>query len=141
MAETPQSQTLEQKRAQYALNCIHQVDALPSLAGKSKYAALARKAPATIQSNGLGQTLAFLRAKAGRDFDNEHGQLYRHVSNWVMGYVKPEAPELEKSERLLEWITQSDSPSYRRAALETQALLVWLKRFAEALLPQPDDGE
>jgi len=60
-------QTLEQERAKRAWKCIREVK------GKKyadKYGSLACKAPSLVQTNGLGQTLAFLLSKA-KDQDNE----------------------------------------------------------------------
>ena len=54
---------LEQERASAAWEYItKEVKGLPEKVQK-EYASLAKKAPADIQANGLGQTLAFWRAK------------------------------------------------------------------------------
>jgi CRISPR-associated protein Cmr5 len=119
-----QQQSLEQKRAAAAWNCIVEVrDHNPSY--KGDYGALARNAPADIQTNGLGQTLAFWRAK-GKDY---HKKLYADVSAWMQTQIPESKPNL------LEWIMQRASTGeYRRASAEAMAFLNWLKRFAEAEL-------
>ena len=131
-------QTLDQRRAERAWDDVKQIENTGNESLKKKYAALARKTPANLQSSGLGQSLAFLRAKAGQKREgNEHWLLYRHVSHWVMNEMKQPNGE---ADRLLEWVVKQDSPIYRQATAETMAYLNWLKRFAEAVLPEPEDS-
>jgi len=128
-----QQGTLEQRRANYAWQKVTEVK------GKGfakKYGQLARSAPADVQTNGLGQTLAFWRAngfKAGKAQQNEHAQLLEDVSKWVM-----ERFDWSHENGLLGWITSASATTdrYRQATVETLALLVWIKRFAEAELSE-----
>ena len=118
-------QTMEQKRARAAWDDVLAVKGQESY--KEKYLALVRSAPADVLTNGLGQTLAFLKAKG----KSEHKDLSKHLSRWVcpqMGWIP--------NDDLLRKLTERESGSdvYRRAAAETLAYLVWLKRFAEAEL-------
>jgi len=117
MTQPSQQQTLQQKRAAYAWGCIEQV---PTGVQK-KYGSLVRGLPALVQSDGLGQTLAFLKAKAGI----EHMVAYRHIAGWI-------GQELGAQGDLLEWLLKQSTTEYRRATAETLAYLSWLKRFAEA---------
>lgn len=113
--------TTEQKRAERAWKAVKEVREK-----QKEYLALARSAPADIQTNGLAQTLAFWRAKG----ESHHQALYGHVSTWVM-------EQLGHSEQdLLDWITNANTSSdrYRQATVEALAFLVWIKRFAEAEL-------
>ena len=118
-------QTIEQKRARAAWDAVLAVKGQESY--KEKYLALVRSAPADVLTNGLGQTLAFLKAKG----KGEHKALSKHLSRWVcpqMGWTQ--------NDDLLRKLTEPDAGSdvYRRATAETLAYLVWLKRFAEAEL-------
>lgn len=130
-----QQRSLEQERAAKAWTCIVQVR--DSGKGYAKeYGSLAKRAPADIQSNGLGQTLAFWRAKGydkGKPKNNgadEHCQLLLHVSDWVKGRLKS-----DQNLTLFDWIVQKASTDdYRRATTEAMAFLSWIKRFAEAEL-------
>jgi CRISPR-associated protein Cmr5 len=99
-----------------------------------KYGALAQKLPTLILTNGLGQALAFLRAK-GKGKDNEHQLAYDHVSRRVKAQMN-----VTDDKSLLEWLLTQDSATYRRATVETLAYLNWLKRFAEAELRLDEDG-
>jgi CRISPR-associated protein Cmr5 len=124
---------LEQERAADAWNQVNQVKEK----GYSKeYGSLARSASANIMANGLGQTLAFWRAKGldrGRpanNGENAHWQILSHVSDWVKKQLG-----FEHDDGLLGWIVEdAKTDQYRQATTETIAYLSWLKRFAEAEL-------
>lgn len=113
-------QTLQQQRAASAWQMIEQVPK----AEQGKYGSLVRGLPALIQSDGLGQTLAFLLAK-GKGSKNAHQLAYDQLSAWV-------TKQLDAKERLLDFILKADTATYRRATTEALAYLQWIKRFAEA---------
>jgi CRISPR-associated protein Cmr5 len=123
---------LEQERAKAAWDCVQQVKREKVAA---EYRSLARSAPADIQANGLGQTLAFWRAKGyenGRPKqESAHRALLEHVSRWLASQLK-----WSDGGDALAWITQrATTPQYRVATVEAIAFLNWVKRFAEAELP------
>lgn len=132
--------SLEQERAAHAWDRVREVrDDGASWA--KEYGHLARSAPADIQANGLGQSLAFWRAKGydkGEPKDNgrnAHYQLLQDVSDWLRKQLK-----LGSDRDLVEWVAKDASTAdYRRATTEAIAYLTWLKRFAEADLGG-DDG-
>jgi CRISPR-associated protein Cmr5 len=103
---------------------------------KKAYSSLARKVPMLVLTNGLGQTLAFLKAKGKNDPADEHTVLFRHLSSWVLSQVA--SSTTASNGDLLQWVLQNDSAAYRRATTEALAFLAWLKRFAEAELPTED---
>jgi len=127
--------TLEQQRAHQAWMCVQEVGS-KSQDFKKKYGSLARKLPMLVLTNGLGQTLAFLKAKGKNDLSDEHTMLFRHLSRWVLSQVAPALTVTNCD--LLNWVLESGSADYRRATLEALAFLNWLKRFAEAELPKDD---
>ncbi|MEW5960173.1 MAG: type III-B CRISPR module-associated protein Cmr5, partial [Chloroflexota bacterium] len=120
--------SLEQERAAAAWQKVTDVRDNGRDKYAKEYGQLARSAPANIQTNGLGQTMAFWRAKGydkghpkenGR---NAHYQLLMHVSEWVRGQLK-----LGDTQDVLEWIIQeASSDEYRRATTEAIAFLTWL---------------
>jgi CRISPR-associated protein Cmr5 len=139
-----QQLSLEQKRAEAAWDAIEQVKQRNDrLDEKKKYAkeysSLARSAPADIQANGLGQTLAFWRAKGyerGQPKpDNAQAELFGHVANWLRKQkILPDGNDP------VQWICKdATTDQYRRASAEAIAFLIWLKRFAEAELPKEGD--
>lgn len=113
-------QTQEQRRAEQAWKNVHN-EVRKDFA--TEYKALVSSAPADIQTNGLGQTVAFWLSKG----KSQHETLYRHLSDWVM-------QEMDEQGDLMRWITQTDSSRYRQATVEALAFLGWLKRFAQAEL-------
>lgn len=97
---------------------------------KGKYGSVVRKLPSYIMTNGLGQTLAFLKAKGKGEPGNEHEILYQHLASWLKR-------RLDINGDLLDWVVNTaTSQQYRMATMEALALLQWLKRFAEAELPK-----
>lgn len=102
-----------------------------------------------IHTNGLGQALAFLAAKAGTkeghvDRGTPHGLLYTQLEKWLTTipepgerfrapYTAPVRDESNQPTRLIYRIACGDSATYRRATAETLAFLNWLKSLADAL--------
>ncbi|MEM4747311.1 MAG: type III-B CRISPR module-associated protein Cmr5 [Archaeoglobaceae archaeon] len=122
--------TLEQERARYAWQCINEVR---NQSFASDYRSIAVKMPSLILTNGLGQTLAFLKAKGKGNPSDEHEVFYQHISNWLK-------QQLKLTDDLLEWIVNyANSQQYRLATMEALALLQWLRRFAEAILPKGEE--
>ncbi len=136
MAQTRTRQTTEQQRAQRAWGDVSRLDNESSDKQK-KYGSWARGLPALIQTNGLGQALAFLKAKGKNDNERHETLLYRHLANWVFfrltggNNVQP-LPGNKTTNDLLEWLIHQDSGVYRRATTEALAYALWLRRFAEA---------
>jgi CRISPR-associated protein Cmr5 len=132
-------QTLEQKRAAAAWDCIQDIVRRRDTALQEKYKTLAIKATADIQTNGLGQTIAFWKAKGavepGKSPGAEklaHQKILAHLTTWLKSAETLQLP----TDNLVEWVSKTASADdYRRATTEAIAFLVWLKRFAEAELP------
>lgn len=124
-------QRLEKARAEFAWECIQDVKTNFDAGKKKEFASLARSGPSDIQINGLGQAIAFWQAKAKGDAGTVHGKLSSQVEAWL---AKPENLNLA-NKKVYTWITtEAKTNEYSRATSETIALLVWLKRFAEAEL-------
>lgn len=128
-------QTLEQRRAAYAWGCI---SAQETRRVGRDYRGLVRGVPAMVMTNGLGQTLAFLRAKA-QDAPAA-SLLHRHLDGWLrhehapLRWTDVQGRSFQDGQDVLGRIQRSGSLIYRQAAQEALAILVWLKRFAEAEL-------
>jgi CRISPR-associated protein Cmr5 len=130
-------QTVEQQRAAEAWKRVH--DEVKPKEWAGEYRALVRGAATDILTSGLGQTLAFLRAKDKGTHSSSHWTLYTHLSEWV---GRPSAHGGERpfeTNQLLEWLIdpKQGSDVYRQVTVEVMAYLNWLKRFAEAELPEP----
>ncbi len=122
--------TQEQERA--ALAWTQVVEVSQELAVAKKYRSYVRSATSLILTNGLGQTLAFYKSNSGDDKAEKkaYAALIRHLSERV-GKILPMTGDL------LQAVTQNyTSVEYRRATNEVLAYLLWLKRFADASLPE-----
>lgn len=142
--------SLEQERAAFAWASIEEVISRNQQLSDERrywkdYGSLARSAAAYVQANGLGQALAFWRAK-GYEWnpserrskpkqDDAHAELLGHVANWL--HKQKIVPD---DKDLVEWISKdATTEEYRQASAEAIAFLIWLKRFAEAELPKEGD--
>ncbi|KYG10841.1 hypothetical protein BE21_58700 [Sorangium cellulosum] len=129
---TPRAVELGRGRARIAWGWVD--TALQTLRGdRARYGTLARKLPSLLQTSGLGQTLAFLFAKAGGNARKAEGLLLEQMSLHLRQRLnRPLAAgavrELDHGMQLVLDLTPSD---YRRATAEAFAIAEWLKRFAE----------
>jgi CRISPR-associated protein Cmr5 len=126
--------TLDQRRARHAWEAV-----LSAKSGKGfkDFCGQATRLPIRIMASGLGQALAFLKAK------DYAPQLLKEIGDWVLDKradptsVKPKPSD----DALIRKIIASDSDFLRRATDETLAYLQWLNRFAEAEEPPtPSEG-
>jgi CRISPR-associated protein Cmr5 len=120
------SPTLDQRRASHAWDAVQRAKQKQEHHQKQdpkKFGGQAKKLPTRIMAAGLGQALAFLKAK-----DYAPG-LLAELTEWMKQRIPPKQGEPSD---LLERIVNGDSDFLRRATDEVLAYLVWLNRFAEA---------
>jgi CRISPR-associated protein Cmr5 len=123
---TPPRQTLDQRRAAHAWEVVQRAKQKQGHHNKQdpkKFGGQAKKLPTRIMAAGLGQALAFLKAK-----DYAPGLLVE-LAEWMNQRIPPNQGQPTE---LLERIIKGDSDFLRRATDEVLAYLVWLNRFAEA---------
>lgn len=137
IAEVPTARTLAQQRAAFALEKIEQVKGWPN-ESKAKYARLARKLPAMVLHNGLGQALAFHLADAKDDSRAPAGALVLHLTEWLAKRSLYAGLDPAQLDSLISKLVAGDSRAYLRAQQETLALFDWMKKFADAFLPKED---
>lgn len=119
-------QTLEQRRAGHAWDVIQrakQKQGHHQGQDPKKFGGQAKRLPTRIIAAGLGQALAFLKAKRYAP------GLLAELTDWIEARIPPLQDEPRD---LLERIVKGDSDFLRRATDEVLAYLVWLNRFAEA---------
>ncbi len=144
-------QNSEQERGRQAWTNIGEVKKLDEKSTDKKlekeYRSLARGLNTMIQINGLGQTLGFLKAKGKNDEKKAHYLLLTHLTWWMQEAKHFRAANSEVMKKgydgLLRWVLDPDTSSddYRRATTESLAFGVWLRRFSEAELKEPEAGE
>lgn len=119
-------QTLDQRRARHAWDAVQRADNREGAHANqdpAKFGAQARKLPTRIMAAGLGQALAFLKAKGYAP------GLLAELDDWIGQRLVPAKGEPRE---LLERIVIGDADFLRRATDEVLAYLLWLNRFAEA---------
>ncbi len=129
--------TLDQKRAEHALNNIQ---AIRDDKNDGYYVSYVSSLPATIVMNGLGQALVTQLAKAkGSQGANSHYLLFHHVAGWLSQQI-PEirSPIKNDFKPVIERLMQADQQVYLRAQAEAMAYLNWLKQFARAYLAEKE---
>ena len=130
----PQTQTIrkgiEQGRAKYAFEAVSKVtgDKL-----KKEYKTAAKKLPVLIKTNGLGQSLAFIKKR-----NNGYDRLYEQIGNWLQ---TKDTKQLVSSGELVEQVIKLESPVYRQVTVETLALLNWIRRFVDGLMKDVEESD
>jgi CRISPR-associated protein Cmr5 len=132
-------QKVEQKRAAEAWSCIQAVNEDLDKSKQKEYRSIVMKLPTLILTNGLGQTLAFLKSKGKNNDSNPEEKVYLDLQGWL---TKPNVANWGRvtHDELIERIMAIDSNKYRFVTMECLSFLNWLKRFADAVLPK-DGGE
>lgn len=124
--KSPAGLTLDQRRARHAWEAVQRAKQKQGAHEKQdpkKFGGQVKKLPTRIMAAGLGQALAFLKAK-----DYAPG-LLAELTEWMRQRIPPKQGEPTD---LLERIIRGDSDFLRRATDEVLAYLLWLNRFAEA---------
>lgn len=121
----PDKKTLEQHRAKHAWDAVQ---AAKQKNDFEKFHGQARKLPVRIIASGLGQALAFLKAKKYAP------DLLCELGDWILdkrlnpGSNKPKPDDTA----LLKAVVEGDADFLRWATDEVLAYLQWLNRFADA---------
>lgn len=123
--------TLDQIRAEFAWGRVTGVEQ----GIREKYRNLAKSLPALVMSNGLMQTLAFLKGKADNRNRNEHGLLLTHILEWLSDErdVRVLAPRQREFAEAMTAFAGMDTLAYQRATEETQAILRWIRQLADTI--------
>jgi CRISPR-associated protein Cmr5 len=143
----PQRRNSEQERGRQAWENIYEIKQRHNDVLEKEYRSLVRRLNTMIRINGLGQTLGFLKAKGKNDSNRAQHLLLKHLTEWMrvpQHFATENRAALDKGhDGLLRWITDegTDSTDYRRATTECLAFGIWLRRFAEGELKEPDDEE
>lgn len=118
--------TQEQKRASKACKLVRSIQVSGA---QEEYKSWAKKLSPMILTNGLAQTLAFLRSRGRKEFDF----LYKHIAEELQNseVIKWKS----KNRDLLERILDEESAIYRCATVQALSFSQWIARFADALLP------
>ena len=137
-----QARMIEKERAAFALQRVEDLiseDAVRKNGYTGKeIKSYVRRLPAMIRTNGFGQAMAFFYAR--RQKYPAYGAVYKAVEDWlcgqggIYGTATPAQGLMPSSAALMKAITEGDQTRYLRAQAETRALMMWVKKFAEALV-------
>jgi len=124
---------LENGRAEFAYQCVEEVTKIDSKTS-SDYKSYVRKVPVLIQTNGLGNTLAYMVSKEKKAYD----LIYKHLTDWLSKEACG-CSTLPADSNLLKFIVSRSSIVYRQITTECLALLNWLRRLAEGMIEGDGD--
>jgi CRISPR-associated protein Cmr5 len=96
---------------------------------QKEYKSYVKKIPMMILTNGLGATFAFVYSK------KKNGNAWELVYNQTKEWLK-----VPQNDELVKWIIDQDSQSYRAVTNEVLALFNWLKRFADGMIEEVENG-
>jgi CRISPR-associated protein Cmr5 len=133
-------QVIEQLRAAYALQRVQENGDKPSIKN-SELKSYIKRLPAMVQMNGLGQALAFYKAKSD---NSAYAAVYDLASDWLCGLDKHSnhpKPVYGDHKTVLDGITKENQRKYQIAQAELQALLLWAKKFADAFLKDEETSK
>ena len=136
-------------RAEHALAAISAYQGKGQV--KTAYVSYVKSLPATIRSNGLGQALAMLLARAGQDTEAGQGgrapaayrHLYDHIERWFQDGDCPQRARVAKLAAdagtgsggpLLKAAMSAPQHDYLLMQAEASLYAEWLKKFANAFL-------
>ncbi len=94
------------------------------------YKSYVKKIPMMILNNGLGATFAFVYSK------KKNGNAYELIDKQVLKWFN-----LDEEQDLVKWIIDQNSQEYRATTNEVLALFGWLKRFADGMIEDIEDGD
>jgi len=132
MKEISKINKLEKGRAEFAYNCVKGADTSLNEKKIKEYLSYTKRIPTMILTNGLGQTLAFVKSKG--ESGNVYELLYKQIAKYLKSGSSTRIKMPEGKNDLLEWIISCNSPEYRYITQELLAFLNWLKRFAEGII-------
>lgn len=115
---------IEQGRASFAYQCANDAN---QEYFSAEYKSYVRKVPVYIKTNGLGQTFAFIKSKEDKP---AWGLIYDQTKKWLVSKSL-----INNEDDLVKQIVESESFKYRQLTNEVISFFVWLRRFADGLIP------
>ena len=126
---------IEEGRAKFAYECALKGSKIDK---KKEYKSYVKRIPMLIKTNGLGATFAYMLSKGGT---------YEFIGKQVLEWLKNDekgilanANEINDFKGLTEKIISLNSYAYRALTIEILAFFNWLKRFAEGLIEEEENG-
>lgn len=116
---------IEQGRAKAAYDFVKSVNDSKVEKLMKKYKSGVKKLPVLIKTNGLGQSLAFIKGR-----DEGWDKIYEQLTKWLQEKTLVSVGSIE----LVEKVIEMDSYTYRQISLECITFLLWMRRFVDGLM-------
>lgn len=116
----------QQKRAEFALK---ELDTYKKEGVPKEYSQFIVGMPNMILSNGLGQSLAFLKAKSTKP---ERAFVFKVMKKYIQQNFKTEFGSLTDDFEFLQNLNVIEQSKYIEIQEESLKMLEWLKRYARA---------
>ena len=129
---------LEQGRALLAFKLAKKTYDDSSSSDKKELKSYAKKIPMMIQTNGLGNTFAFMATK-GKSYSAIAKDIIIWLSNGDCPFQLEQQYQNCDTTRFIEHIINLDSSVYRAYSTEVIAFMTWYRRFVEGFSKQGDD--
>lgn len=122
------AQLISQQRAAFALTKI-ECALRESPENQRQIRTVANSIPVQIQRTGLGQTLAFALSKQAKNDGKGWHFLYEILQEWLC-----HSQQIYAGNTLMASLCNGDMLQYQQAQAEALELLVWVRKFARAML-------
>lgn len=133
-------QTKQQRRAKFALESLQ--DKVKRDNVEKKLATFIVGMPNMILSNGLGQSLAFLKAKGKGEHNFVFNVIKKYLcKNYEDVFGKPVQDNFQDDFNFLKKFTEISQGDYIKMQDETLRMLEWLKRYARAFEKEEKSSE
>ncbi len=119
-------QTKQQQRAEFALESLEK---FKESGVKKEYSQFIVGMPNMILSNGLGQSLAFLKAKSSKE---ERSFVFSVLKKYILQEYKNDFMNIEDDFSFLVKLNSISQSTYIKIQEEVLKMLEWLKRYARA---------
>ncbi|MGQ9609372.1 MAG: type III-B CRISPR module-associated protein Cmr5 [bacterium] len=116
---------IEQGRAIFAYQCAEKAS---TKIYSGEYKSYVSKVPIYIKTNGLGQTLAFIKSKEDKSAWN---LIYNQIEEWLVSKNL-----INNKDDLVKQIVECESFKYRQLTNEVISFFIWLRRFADGLIAE-----
>ncbi|AKB40296.1 MULTISPECIES: type III-B CRISPR module-associated protein Cmr5 [Methanosarcina] len=126
---------LDHGRAEYAYRCVKDIENKSDEIEK-KYHSAVRSSGALIQKSGLIQTLSFFISKTKDEESGRENKNYTHyelLAKHILTWILDSSGSIEPLELYLSLLDYTDEEIIQKTQ-ESKALILWLKRFADAML-------
>lgn len=117
-------QTLSQRRAKKALELLSMVEERGR--DRDKFTQFCKSFPTMVLQNGLGQALAFIKAKSSGADGRKFVAMYDTLNTWLMRDMKL----VERD--VLQEIHKMSAKEYVETQRESLKFLEWIKRYETA---------